>query len=454
MKFTRIIFPIILFLTFVGCNSQSAEIEKTKIVHPEWSYNASIYEVNIRQYTEEGTFKAFEEHLPRLKELGIDILWLMPIHPIGEKNRKGPLGSYYSVKDYKDVNPDYGTKEDFQSLVNKTHELGMKLIIDWVANHTAWDNPWVESHPEYYEKDSDGNFTPPHRTDWSDVIQLDYNNKDLWNAMNDALEYWVKDFDIDGYRCDVAAMVPTEYWNQVRKKLDMIKPVFMLAEASEPELQVEAFDMTYNWRLKDAMNSIAAGKNDASAIIKVFENEAENYAPNDFRMVFTTNHDENSWAGTVFERLGEGAETFAVLACTVPGMPLVYSGQEAGLNKRLEFFEKDPIEWKNHPFYNLYKTFLHLKKTNKSLFNGVKGGEIKFLQNGTEGKALSFYREKDGDKIISILNLSDQNVSVNISDKSIPGEYKIAGNDNKTKTVDENFNIELKPWGWMVLTNK
>ncbi len=221
-KFKFIFVLIIGFLiVLTGCQQPKQEeaVKVDEFGRPEWTKNATIYEVNIRQYTPEGTFKAFEKHLPKLKKMGVDILWLMPIHPIGELNRKGSKGSYYSVKDYKTVNPEFGTDEDFKALVNKTHEIGMYIIIDWVANHTSWDNVWTETNPEFFSKDSLGNYYPP-VADWSDVIDLNFDNKDLWLAMNDVMEYWIREFDIDGYRCDVAAMVPHEYWKQLRPKLD------------------------------------------------------------------------------------------------------------------------------------------------------------------------------------------------------------------------------------------
>ena len=338
----------------------------------------AIYEVNIRQYTPQGTFKAFMEHLPRLKEMGVGIIWLMPIHPIGKKKRKGSLGSYYAVADYKGVNAEFGTKEDFRALVDKIHEMGMYVILDWVANHSAWDNPWAQSNPEFYTKNAEGNFVPPF-ADWSDVIDFDYSNKKLWTAMIDALKYWVKEYDVDGYRCDVAAIVPLEFWQHARIELDKIKTVFMLAEAHEPEMHQQAFNMTYNWQLKDIINDIAKGKKNATALIKHLEEEHQKYPPGAYRMSFTTNHDENSWSGTVYERLGDAVEVFAVLCCTWEGMPLIYSGQEAGLNKRLEFFEKDTIQWQPHPFADMYSKLLHLKKNNKAIWNGKEAGKVKLI---------------------------------------------------------------------------
>ncbi len=422
--------------------------QKSYVQHPAWSKNATIYEVNIRQYTKEGTFKAFEKHLPRLKEMGVDILWFMPIHPIGELNRKGSLGSYYAVKDYRAVNPEFGTKEDFKELVDKIHAMGMYVLIDWVANHAAWDNVLVETNPDFFNTDSLGNFTPP-VDDWTDVIDFNYDNKDLWSYMTDALKYWLEDFNIDGYRCDVAGMVPTEFWNKAREELEKIKPVFMLAEWETPDLQEYAFDMTYSWDFYELTNDIAAGKKNAKDINKYWKVEHKTFPPNAYRMIFTTNHDENSWNGTVFERLGDAVETMLVLSATVEGMPLVYSGQEAGLNKRLEFFEKDQIEWKEHKFYDLYKNLFQLKHKNRALWNGEYGGQLKRIKNGNDKNVYSFYREKEGDKIFVIMNLTPENQTVKLNDRSLVGEYV---NFATQEIVELNGSDEFsfKPWTYFV----
>jgi cyclomaltodextrinase / maltogenic alpha-amylase / neopullulanase len=389
---------------------------------PEWSYDKSIYEVNLRQFTPEGTFDAFAEHLPRLKEMGVGILWLMPIHPIGEKNRKGSLGSYYSIKDYFDVNPEHGSKEDFKNLVNRIHELDMYVIIDWVANHTAWDNNWITEKPEWYTKNDKGNMIPPVE-DWTDVADLDFSNKDLRAEMSRALRYWVEEFDIDGYRCDVAGMVPTDFWIEARKEVETVKKTFWLAEWDEPELE-QAFDMSYSWDQHKLMNKIAAGEANASDMRDYFVKERGKYSADHFRMRFTDNHDENSWNGTVFERLGVKGEMFAVFTTVIPGMPLVYSGQEAGLNRRLEFFEKDVIEWGEHPFYNLYSTLLNHKSNNKALYNGERGGEMVFLSSNHPDDVFALYREKDGDKVLAIFNFSDQELNVNVEGEEIKGSYR------------------------------
>ncbi|HSD63257.1 MAG TPA: alpha-amylase family glycosyl hydrolase, partial [Ignavibacteriaceae bacterium] len=338
---------LILFISGTGFPQNNYIIK-----HPTWSYNLSIYEVNTRQYTQEGTFKAFDSHIKDLKDIGVGIIWFMPINPIGEKNRKGSLGSYYSVKNYKEVNPEFGTLEDFKETVKQIHSMGMYVIIDWVANHTAWDNVWTKEHPDFYTRDSLGNFAPPVK-DWTDVIDLNYDNKELWKNMIDAMKYWVQECDIDGFRCDVAGMVPMEFWKSARIELEKIKKVFLLAEAEGPQYH-EAFDMTYSWELLHLMNDVAKGKKSVQAVRDYFTKEKDQYPPDAYRMRFTTNHDENTWNGTEFERMGAAAETFDVFTCVISGMPLVYSGQEAGLNKRLKFFEKDTIQWEKNNYRILY----------------------------------------------------------------------------------------------------
>lgn len=438
-----ILFPILIF---------SPELKSQEHVkHPEWSYDKVIYEVNLRQYTEEGTFKAFEKHLPRLKELGVRILWFMPIHPIGEKNRKGTMGSYYAVKDYKAINPEHGTSDDFKSLIDRIHEMDMYIIIDWVANHTAWDNVWVSEHPEFYTKDASGNFVPP-VDDWSDVIDLNFKNKKLWSYMADAMKFWVEEYNIDGYRCDVAGMVPLEFWLEVKKELDNIKPVFMLAEAWEPELH-QAFDMTYSWDIHHLMNDIAKGKKNADDLKARIIQETEMYPESAFRMQFTSNHDENSWNGTVWERLGDAAETFAVLSFIIPGMPLIYSGQEAGLDKRLEFFEKDLIEWKEHSFRELYTNLCRLKKENEALHNGEKGGTSIFINASENNEGIfSFVREGNSKKVFAVFNLTNSSLNFNAESSLIEGNYTEFSSGDKIK-FDSSASFELKPWEYKIFNN-
>lgn len=447
-----LLLSILITSFFVACSTpdKSEEITKTAslVQHPDWSKNANIYEVNIRQYSEEGTFEAFRKDLPRLKEMGVKILWLMPIHPIGVINRKETeesRGSYYSVADYKDVNPNFGTKEDFKRLVDNAHELGFKLIIDWVANHTAWDNPWTENK-DWFELNEEGNFTPPHGTDWSDVIQLNYENQEMRAAMIDALEYWVTEFDIDGYRCDVAGMVPTDFWETARVELDKIKPVFMLAEDGEPELLHKAFDMNYAWEYAHVIREIAKGEQTFHHLDSLFERDSKRFPDNAYRMYFTSNHDENSWNGTDPEMYGKNFENFAVLSATVKGMPLIYNGQESILDKRLEFFEKDEIEWKNYQYEDFYRMLLSLNTTNKALWNGANGGETVRISS-PEG-TYAFTREKDGHKIMVAINNNNEAATIDFPSLGYD-TYAVYGTLEGTEEFDT---VELPAHNWIIVS--
>jgi 1,4-alpha-glucan branching enzyme len=440
---------LLLLLLIISITYSSAQ-QVASVKHPAWSYNLSIYEVNTRQYTPEGTFEAFNPNIKELKDLGVGIIWFMPINPIGEKNRKGSLGSYYSVKDYKAVNPEFGTVEDFKETVKEIHNAGMYVIIDWVANHTAWDNVWVQEHPDFYTKDSSGNFISP-VPDWHDVIDLNYENKGLWNYMIDAMKYWVQECDIDGFRCDVAGMVPLDFWKTAHTELNKIKSVFMLAEGEGPELH-EAFDMTYSWNLLHLMNDIAQGKAQVQSLREYFEKEKNRYPADAYRMRFTTNHDENTWNGTEFERLGEAAETFDAFTCVINGMPLVYSGQEAGLTKRLKFFDKDTIEWKESKYRFLYTELLHDKEKNKALWNGAEGGEMIPVKSSA-GEVFAFVRQNDGDKVYAIFNLSGKKVLTELESNLISGDYFNPFSGKMTPIKSKEW-LELKPWDYRILISK
>ena len=365
-----------------------AQPAATTVKHPGWSRDAVIYEVNVRQATPTGTFEEFAGHLPRLRDLGVDILWFMPIHPISEDGRKGTLGSYYAVRDYKGTNPEFGSIDDFRALVKQAHDLGMKVIIDWVPNHSGRDNAWVRTHPEYYKLDEHGKMFGPF--DWTDVYEFDYSKPAMRRAMTDAMAYWLREADIDGFRCDVAGRVPVDFWNENRKALEAVKSdIFMLAEATEPELLEHAFDMDYNWPMKDLFSAIAATSGQytfkgadgtvhtfpeahATDIFAQLDKEAAMYPAGSYLMNMITNHDLNSWEGTEFERLGNLQKAFAVLTYTLPGMPLIYTGQEVGLDRAFEFFEKDKQpDWQGAPeVVEFYKTLNDLRHTRPELEAG------------------------------------------------------------------------------------
>ena len=433
-KYLSLILSSVLFISiFISCSadSQKAVDEVEEHLVPQWAVNANIYEVNIRQYSEVGTFQAFTEDIPRLKEMGVRILWLMPIHPIGEKNRKGTLGSYYSIVDYTGINPEFGSKEDFRQLVETAHNHDMKVIIDWVANHTAWDAVWTETNPEFYMTDENGEFYPPVE-DWEDVIQLDVNNRDMWEAMTQSMEYWVEEYDIDGFRADVAYMVPTEFWIMARDRLEEIKPVFMLAEAEEPELH-SAFDMSYTWNLAQTMRDFGAGNASTADLDSAIERNFDMFHPRDYRMVFTTNHDENSWQGSDSDLYGDNFENFAVFAATVFGMPLIYNGQESGLDKQLEFFEKDQIEWGDYKYQDFYTVLLELNTRNQALFNGEIGGTYHKISTDRDDHIFAYQRRGHHEQVMAIINFSaeDQSFSFN------------SGNQGIWKNVFEGGEIEI-----------
>lgn len=444
---------LILLVISTSCaTKQVAPVQQgpfTSVVHPTWIKSAVMYEVNVRQYTPEGTFNAFSEKLPRLKELGVDILWLMPINPIGEINRKGPLGSYYSVKDYKGINPEFGTMDDFKTLVKKTHELGMHLIIDWVPNHSSWDNPLVTSNPEWYAKDSLGKMFSP--WDWTDVVKFDYSQRPLRDYMIETMKYWLTETKLDGFRYDVAHQVPVDFWNEVRPALQTIKPdILLLAEAEQRPLHEKSMDLTYGWEMHHIMNQVAQGKQTVADMDAYFERAARDYNTNDIRIYFTSNHDENSWNGTEWERMGKATEVMTVFTYAIPGMPLIYSGQEAGSSKRLKFFEKDPIEWKDHPFFTLYQKLDKLKKDNPALWNPGFGGNYQRLTTGKDKQVLAFKREIGTNSVIVVLNMSAEPVTIKLSPESADGKYMNFFTGSRIKPASQP--ISLEPWGYVVFT--
>ncbi|MBN1651737.1 MAG: alpha-amylase [Bacteroidales bacterium] len=445
MKNVLILFGLIGFVLFLqACDNQvdNKKIAKTDLP-VEWSKNAVIYEVNIRQYTPEGTFKAFESQLPRLKEMGVDILWLMPIHPIGLENRKGSLGSYYSVQDYTAVNPEFGSMDDMKSLIAKAHELGMYVILDWVANHSAWDHAWVKEHPDYYKKDSTGAMISPF--DWSDVVAFDYSNPAMRKAMENDMLFWVRDMNIDGFRCDVAGEVPTDFWDDASKELNKVKPVFMLAEAEKVELVESAFDMDYGWHQHHLMNEIAKGKIDANAMNDYFVELDEDYPERSYKMYFTTNHDENSWNGTVEERLGDAADALSVLTFTIGDMPLIYNGQESALNKRLLFFEKDSIDWDDYNKAAFFKKLTDLKHNEKALWNGSYGEHYVRIPSSNDEQIFAFNRGN----VSVLLNLSPEEVIFSLEDPDFE-EYKTYMEKGFEGNFEDN-EYELSAWGYVIL---
>lgn len=422
-----------------------------KIDHPQWSKDAVIYQLNTRQFSTEGTFNAAQQQLPRLKALGIDIIWLMPVQPIGVKNRKGSLGSPYSVRDYYGVNPEFGSAQDLKNFINAAHKLGMHVILDWVANHTAWDNPLVTEHPEWYSRDWKGEFHPTPWWDWHDIIDLDYNQPGLRRYMADAMLYWITEFNIDGFRCDVAGFIPLDFWAQLRPTLEAVKPVFMLGEWESRDLYAQSFDATYAWSWYEAAHQIAQGKADVNKLYVYYSWNEKYYPQNIFRMLHLSNHDLNAWERTEIEGFGAALPAFMALSVVSEGIPMIYNGQEAGNTKRLAFFEKDPIQWREHPNGELYKKLFVLKKANPALWNANWGARMQKVPNNAEQQVLSFVREKDGNKIFAVFNLSGKTQNVVFKESLHHGDY--TEYFSATKAIfPQTLALELAPWSYRVYT--
>jgi alpha-amylase len=415
--------------------------------HPPWSYDTNIYEVNMRQYTQEGTFKAFKKHLPRLKDMGVEVLWFMPITPISSKGRKGTLGSYYAVQNYKAVNPEFGSLEEFIDLVKHSHQLGFKIIIDWVANHTGNDNVWVDEHPDFFCYDAD-QIVHPHG--WEDVSKLDFDNEKMQDAMVDAMKFWIDTCDIDGFRCDMAHLVPLEFWKKARTELQKIKAEqFWLAECEEINYH-EVFDATYTWKWMHATEEYYNKRIDLNSLFSVLQNYNDSFSKDAFRIYFTSNHDENSWNGTEYEKYGEAAKALSVFSCTWNGIPMIYSGQELPSHKRLQFFDKDEIEWKQRcEFHNFYKTLLHLRKGNTALRAADNNVFTYKIQTDNEDKIFSYLRKNINDEVLVILNLSAERTVCKIFDERVNGSF-INAFEKEVISFSEEKNIELQPWSYKV----
>jgi alpha-amylase len=409
---------------------QGPALSATETVrHPAWSRHAVIYEVNVRQFTPEGTLTALQRHLPRLRRLGVDILWLMPVQPIGEKNRKGPLGSYYAIADYTAVNPEFGTEADFSALVTAAHRQGMKVILDWVANHTAFDHPWITQHPEYYVRRADGTIinardNEGHDTDWTDVAELNFDDPRMRRAMIGDMRWWLDRTGIDGFRCDVAGGVPTEFWVDARRELMRSRSdLFMLAEAEDPRIHA-AFDMTYAWQLHHLLNDIAQGKQSTAALDGYFARDDSLFDRDAYRMTFTSNHDENSWNGTEFERMGANhLPAFVLSATSQRAMPLLYTGQEVSLHKRLRFFEKDTVDWSGPSLAPFYRAVFDLKHRQPSLANGAWGGDQVALRTDGGDRVYAFTRTKGANTVLVAVNFGDAPVRASYAGLPRPGRY-------------------------------
>ena len=450
----------LLLIALLSCKHQEktdhiAASERTgELRWPQWVTQGNIYEVNIRQYTPEGTFVAMQQHLPRLQQMGVKILWLMPIFPISSTKRKGGLGSYYAVSDYRNTNPEFGSIKDFDSLVTKAHTLGMKVILDWVPNHTGWDHKWISEHPDYYTKGTDGNITDPLNPDtgeswgWSDVADLNYDNTDMREQMTSDLLYWVQEHGIDGYRFDISHGVPIDFWRTANPTLLRAYPDLFLLSESELQQHVSEglFHAIYGWPAHHMMNDIAKGN--TATIDKLHKWIVDNELKAGVHMHFTSNHDENSWAGTTAERLGDGADAFAVLAATMPGIPLIYGGQEEPLDKRLQFFEKDNIGFHNYKKQKLYTRLLQLKSNEPALAAKTGVGSNLVRLDASDG-VYAYIRGTGSDAVLVILNLSNKLGKVTIPHVMPDMKNMMTGT---TASYSQGQELVLNRWAYIVAT--
>ena len=457
----RFLTVTLLISCLFSCKQEPKDSIETKkdlsgLVLPEWAKGDVIYEVNIRQFTKEGTINAFSDHIPRLKELGVDILWLMPVFPISEAKRKGTLGSYYAVSDFRKVNPEFGTNDDLKNLIDKIHAYKMKVILDWVPNHTGWDHTWIKTKPEYYTKDSTGQITDPlndkgQSMDWKDVADLNYDNKEMRKAMIADMMYWINENNVDGFRMDVAWGVPNDFWAEVADTLYKTKPdAYMLAEAENPDhMNNDYFHTGYGWTFHHLINDVAKGKKNVNDII-TWRDSVRTKLNKGSLMHFITNHDENSWNGTEFERMGTAYKTFQVLTFTFDGIPLIYNGQEEPLTKRLKFFDKDEIVWKEFKDDDFLQKLCILKSSEKAMWTEPYGATAKII--GKTDHTIAYKREMENSKVVVVLNLSDQNRNIKF-DEPIKNMKDIFGAHN-TSDYEAGREIGLKPWEYRVYINK
>jgi len=415
--------------------------------HPAWIEQGNIYEVNVRQYTPEGTFKAFEKHLQRLKDMGVQTLWFMPIQPIGVEGRKGALGSYYAVSDYRSVNPEFGTMNDWKALVDTIHKLGMKVIIDWVPNHTAPDHPWVKTHPEFYFRDSITG-KPIHQpgTDWTDTRKLDFKNSQMADSMIASMKFWIAETGLDGFRCDHAQGPGKDFWKRCNAELKKLKNVLMLAEAEDDWVYNAGFDMSYAWKIFHLTKEIAAGKRPANSLDTLLKQQDSTFSSSAIFLYFTSNHDENSWNKAEYATMpGASHAPFAVLTQTIDqSVPLIYSGQEEPFLDSISFFYKDTISFNKYQRAGFYKTLLNLRKNNPAL---AANASFKKLSTSNDAAMYAFEREKEGNKVLVVLNLSKKAQNFTWKDKPSATEWTNVFAGNK-EPVDKGFGIE--PWGYAV----
>ena len=423
--------------------------------HADWSYNAVVYEMNVRQLTEEGSLLAAMRHLQHLKDMGVDAVWLMPIYPIGVVERKGSLGSYYSISDYCAVNPEFGTMEDFDAFIAEAHRLGMKVILDWVANHTARDAKWLKEKPmSWYERDEQGVAKVP--WDWSDTAKLNYAEKEVWKGQIESMKFWVTEHNVDGFRCDMAMLVPLEFWQTARRELQCVKSdIFMLAEAEGQEFYNDAFDACYGWELHHTMVDVAQGKVRAWELRKRIYSLLNDYPQSSMHLTFTSNHDENSWSGSEQSRFGAALDAMSALSFVLPkSLPLIYTGQEIGYDHSFAFFDKDAMP----PFVandatERYRRLCAMKHSFSALLSADKGGSFIEINNNASDCLLTFVRENEQGRVVYIANLSPYKIFTDFHTGIYAGEYEDVLSGEKSTLYEHTWG-DMKPWEYRLLVQK
>ncbi|MGB7408904.1 MAG: alpha-amylase family glycosyl hydrolase [Pontixanthobacter sp.] len=428
-----------------------------QLENPAWSRDAVLYQINTRQFTSEGTFVAAQRELPRLKALGVDVLWLMPIHPIGEVNRKGTLGSPYAVKDYTGVNPEFGTKAEFRAFVDAAHAQGFKVILDLVANHTAWDHPLAAQHPEWYEKTWDGQFRPTPWWDWSDIIDLDWSQPGVREHVGSAMGYWVREFGVDGFRADVAGYVPVDFWETMRRRLTAIRPVFMLGEVQQTAWHRAAFDATYAWDWHNTAKNVAQGRGDATSFYGYYAENESLWPRAAMRMTYIENHDSNAWEGTMRENFGPALDVMTALSFTGEGLPLVHNGMEACNAKRLEFFEKDAIDWRQGSacgYGDLIRDLIAFRRDNPALANGRWGARMQKVETDNPQQILAWVRvdEASGNTVAGFFNMSGKPADAVLKDGHAAGIYREFRADDPV-TLAQGGTLSMAPWTFRLLAS-
>lgn len=424
--------------------------------HPEWSYGAVLYEMNVRQLTPEGTLRAAAARLEFLRDLGVDAVWLMPIYPIGEKNRKGTLGSYYSIRDYCAVNPELGTMDDFDDFVAEAHRLGMKVLMDWVANHTSRDARWIAGKPaSWYERDASGEPAVP--WDWTDTAKLDYANRDVWEAQAAAMEFWIARHAVDGFRCDMTMLVPIGFWQYAAARLRRVKPdLFLLAEAEQRNLFDDGvFDACYGWEMHHLLNDVAQQRVRVTALRDWLRADRGRYPRSAMRLAFTSNHDENSWNGSEFARMGAARGIMAAFTFVVPGgLPLIYTGQEVGYDHSFAFFDRDPIpaeSYRANAYTEFYRRLTELRHANPALAAGGRGGDMVEISNNAEDCLMTFVREVPGNQVVAVMNLSPYAIETDYYTGIYAGMYTDALTGRPSE-LRGHVVEPMGPWSYRILT--